>query len=167
MKKFLKLTIISLLLITLLIPYTAFAETNNTDTEWKDIELTDEEFNSFLADNPNNTISTYTSGLITRYAISATKSGNNLIITGLTSCIGTVVKCGFTKVTIQRRKNSSYSWSKYQSYSDLYNDNFAYNLKKTLAVDKGYQYRITCTHYAKKSLFSTEKIDNTSNTVTF
>lgn len=165
MKKFLKLTIISLLLFTFIIPYTAFAETNNT--EWQDIELSDEEFNSFLADNPDNAISPYTSGLITVYAIAASKSGNNLIVTGKTSCIIDVVKSGFTKVTIQQRKNSSSSWSNYQSYSSLYNNSCLYNLSKTLSVPSGYQYRVTCTHYAKKSLFSTEKIDNTSNTVTF
>ncbi|MDE5604504.1 MAG: hypothetical protein K2I73_02840 [Eubacterium sp.] len=165
MKKVLRLTIISLLLFSFLIPYTAFAETNKT--EWHDIELSDDEFESLLANNPNNMVSTYTSGLIITYAISAAKSGSNLIIAGRTSCSSEVVKSGFTKVTIQQRKNSSYSWSNYQSYSGLYTDSRVYNLSKTLAVDKGYQYRITCTHYAKKSLFSTEKIDNTSNTVTF
>ena len=167
MKKFLKLLVISLLLFTFLIPYTAFADTNENQPEWQDIDLSEEEFNSLLANNPDNAISTYTTGLIIRYAISATKSGSNLIVTGLTNCTGTVVKCGFTKVTIQQRKNSSSSWSNYQSYSGLYADRIIYNLSKTLAVDKGYQYRVTCTHYAKKSLFSTEKIDNTSNIVTF
>ena len=165
MKKVLKLMVISLLLFAFLIPYTAYTETN--DAEWQDIELSEEEFNSLLANNPANELSTYASGLITVYAISASKSGSNLIITGLTSCTAEVVKCGFTKVTIQQRKNSSSSWSNYQSSSSLYNDGGIYNLKKTLAVTKGYQYRVTCTHYAKKSLFSTEKIDNTSNTVTF
>lgn len=165
MKKVLKLTVISLLLIVFLIPYAAYAETNST--EWQDIELSDEEFEALLTNNPDNTISTYTTGLITRYAISATKSGSNLIVTGVTNGTMDVVKCGFTKVTIQQRKNSSSSWSNYQSYSSLYNDTRSYNLSKTLSVPKGYQYRVTCTHYAKKSLFSTEKIDNTSNTVTF
>ena len=167
MKRFLKLMVISFLLFSFLIPYTAFAETDQSQTEWQDIELTEEEFNALLANNPNNAVTTYTTGLITTYAISATKSGSNLIVTGLTRGSVDVVKCGFTKVTIQQRKNSSYSWSNYQSYSSLYADATGYNLKKTLAVDKGYQYRVTCTHYAKKSLFSTEKIDNTSNTVTF
>ncbi|MDE6412405.1 MAG: hypothetical protein K2K42_00700 [Eubacterium sp.] len=167
MKRILKLMVISILLFSFLIPYTAFAETDQCQTEWQDIELTEEEFNALLANNPNNAVTAYTTGLITRYAISATKSGSNLIVTGVTNGTVDVVKCGFTKVTIQRRKNSSSSWSNYKSYSDIYKDSFVCNLSKTLAVDKGYQYRITCTHYAKKSLFSTEKIDNTSNTVTF
>ena len=167
MKKFLKVLVISLVLFSFLIPYTAFAETNENQPKWQDIELSEEEFNSLLANNPDNAISTYTTGLITTYAISATKSGSNLIVSGRTVGSTEVVKCGFTKVTIQQRKNSSGSWSNYQSYSSLYADRGIYNLSKTLAVPSGYQYRVTCTHYAKKSLFSTEKIDNTSNTVTF
>lgn len=166
MKKFLKLTIIGLLLFSFLIPYTAFAETEQPP-EWQDIELTDEEFNTYLSNNPNNNIALYTSGLITSYTISVVKSGANLIITGRTRGSTEVIKCGFTKVTIQRRQNSSSSWSTYTSYSSLYADSGIYNLSKTLVVPSGYQYRVTCTHYAKKSLFSTEKIDNTSNTVTF
>ncbi|MDE6658577.1 MAG: hypothetical protein K2K01_00490, partial [Eubacterium sp.] len=161
------LMLISFLLITFIVPYTVFAETSDAITEWQDIELSDEEFESLLANNPNNSVSTYTTGLITAYMISASKSGNNLIITGRTTGTSDVVKCGFTKVTIQQRKNSSSSWNNYQSYSSLYTDLGIYNLKKTLSVPSGYQYRVTCTHYAKKSLFSTEKIDNTSNTVTF
>ncbi|MBD5083478.1 MAG: hypothetical protein HDT34_04950 [Clostridiales bacterium] len=167
MKKIFKLIIVSILICSFLTPYTAFAETNEAATEWQDIELTDEEFESLLVNNPNNAVSTYTTGLITRYGISVSKSGSNLVITGVTNCMGDVVKCGFSKVTIQQRKNSNSSWSNYQSYSSLYIDKYSYNLSKTLAVPSGYQYRVTCTHYAKKSLFSTEKIDNTSNIVTF
>lgn len=166
MKKFLKLMLISLLIFTFLIPYTAFAETEEAIPEWQDIELTEEEFNALLANNPDNALSTYTTGLIIRYAISLSKSGEYLIITGLTNGTGEVVKCGFTKVTLQRRKDSNSSWENYVSYSGLYNDTRTYNLSKTLAVPSGYQYRVTCTHYAKKSFFSTEKINNTSNTVT-
>ncbi|MDE5995816.1 MAG: hypothetical protein K2G56_02750 [Eubacterium sp.] len=103
-------------------------------------------------------------GLITTYVISAGKSGKNLIIAGKTNCIADVKKCGFTKVTIQVRFNSSSPWSTYKTYTDLYVDSSVYNLSKTIAVQSG-QYRIVCTHYAKKSLLSTEKIDNTSNTV--
>lgn len=167
MKKVFKLMVISLLLFTFLVPYTAFAEIGGTDAEWQDIELSEEEFNNLLANNPNNSISTHTSGLITTYMISVTKSGKNLIITGRTSGTSEVVKCGFSKVTIQQRKNSSSSWSEYKSYTDLYSESRIYSLSKTIAVPSGYQYRVTCTHYAKKSLFSTEKISNTSNTVTF
>ena len=167
MKKFFKLTIIGLLIWSFIIPYTAFADDYGIQNELQDIQLTDEEFESLLGNNPNNAVSTYASGLIISYVISASKNGSNLIITGRTSCSSDVVKCGYTKITIQQRKNSSSSWSNYKSYSGIYEDTFLCNLSKTLAVPSGYQYRVTCTHYAKKSLFSTEKIDNTSNIVTF
>lgn len=167
MKKFFKIVIVSIILCSFFVPYTALAETDKNQPEWKDIELTDEEFESLLANNPNNDISAYTDGLITLYGISVSKSGSNLIITGRTNGATNVVKCGFTKVTIQQRKNSSSSWSNYKSYTDLYADSRVYNLSKTLTVPSGYQYRVTCTHYAKKNIFSTESINNTSNTVTF
>ncbi|MDE5670747.1 MAG: hypothetical protein K2I14_04700 [Eubacterium sp.] len=167
MKKILKLTVISLLLFSFFVPYTAFAEVSGTDAEWQDIELSEQEFNAILENNPDNGITPYTSGLITSYVISIGKSGGNLIIAGKTNCTISVVKCGFTKVTIQQRKNSSSSWSEYKSYTNLYADSRVYNLSKTLTVPSGYQYRVTCTHYAKRSLLSTETINNTSNTVTF
>lgn len=167
MKKLFKIMVISLLLFTFLVPYTAFAEIGGTDTEWQDIALSEEEFNAILKNNPNNDITPYTSGLIKTYSISIGKSGSNLIIAGKTNCSYEVTKCGFTKVTIQQRKNSSSSWSEYKSYTDLYNNTSIYNLSKTIAVPSGYQYRVTCKHYAKKNIFSTESISNTSNTVTF
>ncbi|MDE6111199.1 MAG: hypothetical protein K2F65_04700 [Eubacterium sp.] len=162
MKKFFRLIILCLLLFSFLIPYTAFAE---TEAEWQDIELTEEEFDSLLENNPNNGISTHASGLITLYSIAVSQSGSNLVVGGRTNCITDVKKCGFTKVTIQVRFNSTAPWSTYKEYTDLYADRSSYILSKTIAAPTG-QYRVTCTHYAKKSLLSTEKINNTSNTVT-
>lgn len=167
MKRILKLSIISLLIFSFLVPYTAFAGTPQAAEKWQDIELTDEEFNELLANNPNNTIAPLTSGLIVIYSISATKSGNNLIITGKTNCSPSVVKCGFSKLSIQIRKNSTEEWMTYDTYSSLYNDSSYYSLSKTRPIPEKYQCRVTCTHYAKKNLFSTEKIDNVSNIVYF
>ena len=99
-------------------------------------------------------------------SLAVSKSGSNLLIAGRTSCISDVTKCGFKEVVIQRRKNSSSSWSDYKTYDDLYTNGHAYTLSKSIAVTSGYQYRVTCTHYAKKNLFSTQKIDNVSNVVT-
>ena len=164
MKKLLKLIVISLLLFSFLVPYTAFAETGEIDAEWQDIELTEEERNAYLANNPNNAVSTYATGLISSYLISASKSGSNLIITGITRGATGVKRCGFTKVTIEVRYNSTAPWSTYKTYTDLYDDSVIYILDKSIAVRSG-QYRVTCTHYAKKNILSTEKINNTSNTV--
>lgn len=136
------------------------------EPDWQDTDFTQEEFNEILSQNSNNQISTYASGLIFNAAIGISGSGTNLNVAGKTICDPNVVKCGFTVVTIKRRANSSASWTTYKTYKDLYNSDSYHYLSKTISVAKGYQYRIYCTHYAKKSLFSTEKINNSSNIVT-
>lgn len=105
------------------------------------------------------------SGLINSYGLSLTKTGNTLLIEGLTQCSLEVVKCGFKDLTIQRRKTSSDSWKDYYEYGNVYRDAIAAGLSTTLAVESGYQYRIYCKHYAKKNIFSVETITNTSNIV--
>lgn len=140
---------------------TAFADDNEPD--WQDVTLTQEEFDSIIAQNPNNQPSTYASGLIAAYSIALSASGTTLTVAGKTFCAPDVVKCGFKIVTIQRRKSSSTSWTTYKTYEDLYDNDPSYALSKKITVPTGYQYRVTCTHYAKKSIFSTEKISNTSN----
>lgn len=165
-KKFLMSAIIFILLFTLLFPTVAFAADDGQPEEWQDISLTEQEIEDILALNPDNGISTYASDLIAMYHIAISKNGNTLIIVGNTSCVPEVKKCGFKEVVIQRRKSSSDSWSTYTKYTDLYIDNSGYTISKSLTVPSGYQYRVTCIHYAKKNLFSTQKINNTSNTVT-
>lgn len=106
------------------------------------------------------------SGLILSYALSIKKSGTSIVITGVTNCGPDVVKCGFKNLTVERRKNSSSSWSDYYDYGDVYSESVAATVSTTLSVASGYQYRVTCKHYAKKSLLSTQSISNTSNIVT-
>lgn len=106
------------------------------------------------------------SGLIATYYIGISASGTNLSIVAKIVCKSEVVKCGFKEIVVQRRKSSSDSWANYFSYKDIYVDGSSYNYAKTVPVSKGYQYRATCKHYAKKSLLSTQTIDSTSNTVT-
>lgn len=167
MKKIFSLIIIGCLFFTLFIPTNVFAAVGGEQTEWQDIVLSDEEFEKILSNNPDNNIIPHTSGLIDSYSIAISKSGSKLIIAGKTSCENSVTKCGFTKVIVQRRSSSSASWSNYQTYNDLYKDARTYTLSKSLSVPSGYQYRVICTHYAKKNILSTQKIDNTSNTLTF
>ncbi len=140
----------------------AFAE---DEPDWEDANWSQEEFDEILNNNPGSQISPLTDGLINRARISISKSGTTLKIAGGTQCIPSVVKCGFKVVTIKRRSSSSASWSTYKTYDDLYNSSYNYSLGKTLTVPKGYQWKVYCTHYAKKSLFSTEKIENSSNIV--
>ncbi len=166
MKKILySILIVCLSVVLLCGNLTAFAEDGEAQPEWQDITLTREEFDGILANNPNNAVSPLATGLIIERSIGVQRSGNTLTITGKTYCSSSVVKCGFKEVVIQRRASSSASWSDYLTYTDLYVDTFSYILSKTLTVPSGYQYRVTCIHYAKKNIFSTQKIDNTSNIV--
>lgn len=109
---------------------------------------------------------TRASGLILTYALSIKKSGTSIIISGKTVCGPDVVKCGFKNLTVERRKNSSSSWSEYYDYGDVYSNSAAAIINTTLSVASGYQYRVTCKHYAKKSLLSTQTISNASAVLT-
>ena len=165
MKKFFMSAIIFTLLVGLLLPTVAFAADDSQSNEWQDISLSEQEIEDILALNPNNNISTY-ANLISGYNIAISKNGTTLLIAGKTMGLPEVIKCGFKEVVVQQRKSSSDSWSTYKKYTDLYLDTSTYTLAKSLTVPSGYQYRVTCVHYAKKSLLSTQKINNTSNTVT-
>ena len=105
------------------------------------------------------------SGLITSYGLGLSASGTTLNISGRTNGSSTVVKCGFKDLTVERRKTSSDSWEDYYEFGNVYRDAIAANLNTTLVVESGYQYRISCKHYAKKNLLSVQTIANTSNIV--
>lgn len=126
---------------------------------------------SFATDNTNKSINTTensqerATGLITNYSISATLTGTTLNISGKTIGSSSVVKCGFKSVIVERRSSDSSDWEEYTEYSDLYSDSTSYTLTEQLTVSSSYQYRVTCVHYAKKNIFSVEKIENVSNIV--
>ncbi len=162
MKKIISFILIFSLLISIA-SMGVYAKSENI-VEWKDIYLSQYELNNMLSSEQNETRA---SGLIIKYSIAINRDGNELIIAGMTNCTASVVKCGFKEVVIQRRANSTQDWVDYVTYEDLYDDNFGYMLSKSITVGTGYQYRVTAIHYAKKNIFSTEKINNTSNTVVF
>lgn len=157
--------LLAIVLSFLFIFQTSFTALANDEADWVDAYFTQEEFEEILSQNVNNQATTFASGLIYGYAIGLSGSGTNLYVAGKTTCDPDVVKCGFTVVTIKRRTSSTASWTTYKTYEDLYISNCAYTLAKTISVPTGYQYRVYCTHYAKKNLFSTEKINNTSNII--
>lgn len=157
--------LLAIVLSFLFIFQTSFTALANDEPDWVDAYFTQEEFEEILSQNVNNQATTFASGLIYGYAIGLSGSGTNLYVAGKTTCDPDVVKCGFTVVTIKRRTSSTASWTTYKTYEDLYISNCAYTLAKTISVPTGYQYRVYCTHYAKKNLFSTEKISNTSNII--
>lgn len=162
MKKYLSIILSAVIAITCLTPFTAFAEDN---TEY-DTEFTQAEFES-LEHIYAVSVQPYSSGLITNHRLGIAKSGNNLLITGYTQGSSSVVKSGFKKIIVQRRSSSSASWSNYKIFEDLYSESNYYKLSKSVPVNKGYQYRVTATHYAKKSLLSTQKIDATTGSLSF
>lgn len=164
MKRVLKSISFILLALVMLVPTTVFAAEEEVP-EWQDITMSDEEIDEFLAPYMVDNTMSRASGLITAYGMSIQKSGTNLKIVGKTICASGVTKCGFTEVIVQRRLRSTDSWSQYTKYTDLYSSSTVYALAKTITPPSGYQYRVTCTHYAKKIL-STEKIPNISNIVT-
>ena len=109
---------------------------------------------------------TRATGLIYSNSLGLSKTGTTLYLSGTT--VGTLdaVKTGFKDLEVQRRKTTSDSWKTYYDYGNVYRDVGAANLNTTLVVEAGYQYRISCKHYAKKNLLSTQTISNTSNIVT-
>lgn len=164
MKRVLKSISLILLACIMLVPTTAFADVEEVP-EWQDITLSEEEMDEILSPYMVDNTMSRASGLITYYGIAIQKSGTSLKIAGKTNCASGVTKCGFTQVIVQRRQKSTDDWSQYAKYTDLYSNATGYSLTKTITPPSGYQYRISCTHYAKKVL-STEKIPNISNIVT-
>lgn len=113
----------------------------------------------------NESAESRVTGLILSYGIQLSVNGTTLKILAETNCVSNVVKSGFKNCVVQRKKVTSATWSDYYDYGDLYADTYSAILNTTLAVESGYQYRISCKHYAKKNLLLTQSISNTSNVV--
>ncbi|MGN0527333.1 MAG: hypothetical protein ACI4IF_07845 [Acutalibacteraceae bacterium] len=165
MKKIISIMLIVGALVTCVIPTTAFAGNNTND----DAYFTQEEFEAL---NPiyaeyEESLNTRSTGLIIKKSLAIAKDGTKLVIKGYTYGSDEVIKCGFKEVVVQRRANSSASWSYYKTYKDLYSESTKYTLNKSLTVATGYQYRVTAIHYAKKSLLSTQKIEVVTGYLTF
>lgn len=168
MKKTLK-TIIAVLMIAATLVTSASA-TEDIIPQWEEVFMTESEVNAILADSMIYTDQNdaKASNLISAYGLVVAKEGTNtLYVVAKTTGTLEVVKSGFKEIVIQRRANSSSSWTDYATYEDIYIDEIGYTVSRSLTVPTGYQYRATCIHYAKKNIFSVQKIDNVSNTVTF
>ena len=152
-------------MITCILPTTAFA-TNEDTTMYEDNYTVEEPKMIAYAEYEENTKIRAT-GLITGRNLYIKKNGTTLSICGYTTGGSDVEKTGFKEVVIERRKNSSSSWSEYKVYEDLYSESSTYKLNKSVTVPSGYQYRVTAVHYAKKSLFSTQKIEAVTGYLSF
>lgn len=162
MKKYLSVFLVLLMLMICFLPFDAFA----SDIERDNVSFTQEDF-EMLEHRDADYIEPLATGLIKDRSLRITKSGNNLLISGSTKGTSAVVKCGFNKVIVQRKKATSSSWSDYKTYKDLYSNSNYYKLNKSVSVEKGYQYRVTATHYAKKSLLSIQKVSATTGYLSF
>lgn len=161
-------SLLTFVLIFMAMPPIVFAASESPQSE--DIFLSDIELQQFehcSADYSDVPV-TLSSSLILDKTLSIAKySSTQLYITGTTQCISSVKKCGFSKVTVQRRKNSSSSWSDYATYTELYSNSSGYQLGKLVTIKTGYQYRVKATHYAYESILSTQTISATTSYLSF
>lgn len=161
MKKAITVLMCMILLFSSLV-FNAGAENNEEFTPY----VIDFVVTTDLSNAENVDAETRATGLIHSYYLSLSKSGTTLILSGETVGTSEVVRTGFKNLVVERRKTSSDSWKEYYDYGNIYYDTILTNLSTTLAVESGYQYRISCKHYAKKSLLVTQTVSNTSNIVT-
>ena len=168
MKKLFKTALIVALCMITAFPFNSFA-IDGEKVQWYDIDLTENEIQRILDLNPQNNASSRASDLILAFNIAIAKSetGTNLNLVAKLVCDLDVVKCGFKKIVIQRRTNANVAWSTCFTFEDLYDDCPDYLIARQIAVSTGYQYRAVCTFYAKKNILSTQKIELTSNVVTY
>ena len=168
MKKLFKTALIVALCMITALSFNSFAA-DGEKVQWYEIDLTENEIQRILDLNPQNNASSRASDLILLYNVGIAKSstGTNLNLVAKLTCDIDVVKCGFKKIVIQRRSNAHVAWSTYFTYEDLYDDCPSYTIARQIAVSTGYQYRAVCTFYAKKNILSTQKIELTSNVVTY
>ncbi|MBQ8029422.1 MAG: hypothetical protein IJ262_08475 [Clostridia bacterium] len=161
MKKFFSLLLCAIVLLTCCVCQTSAANEEEIAPYVIDFSLT-----APLYEDENQSAETRASGLILSYGIRLSVTGTTLKILAETICNPEIVKSGFKNFVVQRKKSSSSTWSDYYDYGNLYSESYAATVNTTLAVASGYEYRVTCKHYAKKNLFSTQSISNVSDVVT-
>lgn len=162
MKKIVKPTFILALCLLCLFNIEAFALENN-DIEVENIVLSQEEINEILAKGNTYTAKNRATELIQSAIVSINNNYKLLQFVGRINCSTSVVKCGFEDIIVQRRASSSDSWSNYYQFDDDIVDDYIHESIKAVTTNTGYEYRVICTLYAKKSLFSVQRIDATSN----
>ncbi len=162
MRKRLKSVFILVLCFICIYSFQSFAFEKN-DIEVSNIVLSQEEINEILALGNTYTPEERATGMI----ISATAAINDnyklLQFVGTILCKPEVVKCGFENIVVQRRVSSSSSWTHYYTFDDSLEESNAHTAIKAVTTNTGYEYRVVCNLYAKKNIFSVERIDMVSN----
>lgn len=169
MQKFLKSFFTVFLCLISLLPMKSLA-VDDEKIQWFGVDFTDERTQEILDLNPEKNASTRADDLILTYNVAIAKNSTNSTYIDMVAkmvCDMDVVKCGFKKIVLQKRPSTSSSWSNALTLEDLYCDDSSHAVGRTFSVPSGYQYRVVCTFYAKKSLLVTQKIELTSNYVSF
>ncbi len=165
MKKLFKTVLIVIMCMVSVLPMKSFAA-DEEKILCHDAVFSEERIQEILALNPQDELSTRATDLILTYNIAIAKNGSYIDMVAKMFCDNDVVKCGFKKLVLQKRATTSSAWVNCLTLEDLYDDSFAYSVGRTFSVPSGYQYRVVCTFYAKKSLLVTQKIEHPSNVVT-
>lgn len=142
--------------------FQAFAFEKN-DIEVSNIVLSQEEINEILAFGNTYTPEERATGLIFRGAVAINDDYKLLQFVGTIGCSPEVVKCGFEDIVVQRRASSSSAWTHYYTFDDSYEESNTHTVVKAVTTVTGYEYRVVCNLYAKKNIFSVERIDMVSN----
>lgn len=162
MKQIIKLVFIFTLCFTTLFSVNAQAYDTEKITE-QSIFLTQNEINEILAQGNHYTATDRATGLLLDGSAAINDDYSLLQFVGTVNCIMEVVRCGFEDITVQQRRNSSYSWSSYYQFDDDYFDLYSHTTVKAVTVAPGYEYRVKVTLYAKKNIFSVQRVDIYSN----
>lgn len=165
MKKTIKSLFVIVLCFIITFPIYAFAQTD--DDLVIDIVLTEEEFSSILSNGNMYSSTNRATGLIDNGGVGIDNDYKMLRMAAIINCDMDVVKCGFEDIIVQRRASSSSDWTTYHQFDDDLADLFSHACIKAVTVVTGYEYRVICTLYAKKNIFSVQRIDTESNILAF
>ena len=163
MKKTIKLILIFTLIFVNVLPVHAFAAEETP--QWEDTEFSEEELAELLALGTELVFEQRATGLILEGTFALYKNGTTLSIYGKIICSDEVKKCGFKEIVIQRSSSEDGPWEDMYTYEDLYADDNAHCIQKTLTLSTYYYYRATCIFYAKKNILSVQKEEAVSNIV--
>lgn len=164
MKKKIKAVFIIVLCFISVFSSQAFALEKN-DIEVNDIVLSQEEINEILALGNTYAPEERATGLILVASVAINDNYKLLQFVGSITCAAEVVKCGFEDIIVQRRVSASSAWSDYYTFDDSFEELNVHTAVKAVTTVKGYEYRVICTLYAKKNIFSVQRIDMETNII--
>lgn len=166
MKNAIRLISVILLCITFTIPTYALY-TNESETTDLNIIISTDEFNQILSNGNMYFATERATGLIDSGGVGIDNDFKMLRMAGIINCDVDVVKCGFEDIIVQRRASASSSWTTYHTFDDYYIDSPSNSIIRAVTVVTGYEYRVILTLYAKKNIFSVQRIDIESNILAF